>query len=109
MELLTNYGYLISDIKGLIISKMKDPLKLLKISEEMDNLVCLNTLELDLKNDSKYYNIITNNKLQKFINLTSLDLYDNKKITDNGIKNLKNLTFLNLQYNKLITNNGISN
>ena len=55
------------------------------------------------------YPKLTNNKIKELINLTSLNLANNRVIKDDGINSLTNLTSLNLKNNFSITNNGINN
>ena len=54
-----------------------------------------------------FMNEINNKNIQELVNLTSLNLIDNKIITNEGIQGLANLTNLNLRFNKIITNKGI--
>jgi hypothetical protein len=72
---------------------------------------------LDLGYDSLYstprlnsfLKAFNNQKLMKLVNLTILDIKNNRLVTDEGIQNLNNLACLKINKNKLITDEGIKN
>ena len=90
-----------SDVIGIIIDNLEEPLKLLGISGKLDKLIYRHTSKLRL------YDKITDKELIKFGNLTYLCLGLNEKITDKSLKELKQLYYLNLGYNQNITDESL--
>jgi hypothetical protein len=99
------------ELVHLIINKASIPLSYhldLERSEILDrNLLKFRFPEFVTRLNLANNEVITNEGLKGFTNLTDLDLCSNKVISDEGIKHLPNLTKLDLRVNKTITNEGL--
>ncbi|GAG90118.1 unnamed protein product, partial [marine sediment metagenome] len=99
------FNVLPDDIKFIIMSHTTNKVYNLCFINKFFNT---HIIKLRFKTLNTYeYSKLTSDILNSLVNLTYLNLENNKTITDAGIKGLVNLTELNLDNNEIITNFGI--
>ena len=118
--ILTNYNISSTKVKKLIILYNKNNLNLniseFKIKFNLRDIETFkqyykitNSSILGIVENKLFYSRIYYENLNKYINLTSLIIYNDRHVEDNDIKNLYNLEKLILPKNKLLTNKGLLN
>ena len=94
-----NFLYLPKDIHSMILLLLSDG-RMEIVSKYFYGLVS------DTVNSNDWKNI--GRDVDRYINITSLNLDGNRVITDNSLSVLTNITSLALRRNRVITDNGLS-